>query len=45
VIAAPQALHTLEEKAQVYTRILSGDLLNQNGLEAMLYFYHAGKIQ
>jgi dihydroorotase len=44
VIATDHAPHTLEEKAQVYTKAPSGGPLNQHSLVAMLDFYHAGKI-
>lgn len=44
VIATDHAPHTLEEKAQIYTKAPSGGPLNQHSLVAMLDFYHAGKI-
>lgn len=44
VIATDHAPHTLEEKAQVYTKAPSGGPLNQHSLVAMLDFYHKGKI-
>lgn len=44
VIATDHAPHTLEEKAQSYTKAPSGGPLNQHGLVAMLDLYHAGKI-
>jgi len=44
VIATDHAPHTLEEKAQIYTKAPSGGPLNQHGLVAMLDFHHAGKI-
>ncbi|PZX56695.1 dihydroorotase [Algoriphagus chordae] len=44
VVATDHAPHTLEEKAQVYTKAPSGGPLNQHSLVAMLDFYHQGKI-
>jgi dihydroorotase len=44
VIATDHAPHTLEEKAQIYTKAPSGGPLNQHSLVAMLDFHHAGKI-
>ena len=44
VIATDHAPHTIEEKAQVYTKAPSGGPLNQHSLVAMLDFYHQGKI-
>ncbi len=44
VIATDHAPHTLEEKAQTYTKAPSGGPLNQHSLVAMLDFYHQGKI-
>ncbi|MBN3520553.1 dihydroorotase [Algoriphagus lutimaris] len=44
VIATDHAPHTLEEKAQLYTKAPSGGPLNQHSLVAMLDFYHQGKI-
>ncbi|SIN94757.1 dihydroorotase [Algoriphagus halophilus] len=44
VIATDHAPHTLEEKAQPYTKAPSGGPLNQHSLVAMLDFYHEGKI-
>lgn len=44
VIATDHAPHTLEEKAQPYTKAPSGGPLNQHSLVAMLDFYHQGKI-
>ncbi|TFV92155.1 dihydroorotase [Algoriphagus kandeliae] len=44
VIATDHAPHTLEEKAQVYTKAPSGGPLIQHSLVAMLDFYHQGKI-
>lgn len=44
VIATDHAPHTLEEKAQLYTKAPSGGPLNQHNLVAMLDFYHQGKI-
>lgn len=44
VIATDHAPHTLDEKAQVYTKAPSGGPLNQHNLVAMLDFYHQGKI-
>ena len=44
VIATDHAPHTLEEKAQVYTKAPSGGPLVQHALPAMLEFYHQGRI-
>ncbi|WP_425637271.1 dihydroorotase [Algoriphagus yeomjeoni] len=44
VVATDHAPHTIEEKAQVYTKAPSGGPLNQHSLVAMLDFYHQGKI-
>ncbi|MEP0711720.1 dihydroorotase [Algoriphagus sp.] len=44
VVATDHAPHTLEEKAQNYTKAPSGGPLNQHSLVAMLDFYHQGKI-
>ncbi len=44
VVATDHAPHTLEEKAQIYTKAPSGGPLNQHSLVAMLDFYHQGKI-
>lgn len=44
VVATDHAPHTLEEKANVYTKAPSGGPLNQHSLVAMLDFYHQGKI-
>lgn len=44
VIATDHAPHTLEEKAQPYTKAPSGGPLNQHSLVAMLDFFHQGKI-
>jgi dihydroorotase len=43
-VATDHAPHTIEEKAQVYTKAPSGGPLNQHSLVAMLDFYHQGKI-
>lgn len=44
VIATDHAPHTLEEKQQPYLNAPSGGPLIQHSLQAMLDFYHAGKI-
>lgn len=44
IIATDHAPHTLEEKQQVYTKAPSGGPLVQHSLQAMLEFYHQGKI-
>ncbi|MDX5340125.1 MAG: dihydroorotase [Cyclobacteriaceae bacterium] len=44
VIATDHAPHTLEEKAQSYTKAPSGGPLIQHSLVAMLEFYHQGRI-
>ncbi|PZX60242.1 dihydroorotase [Algoriphagus ratkowskyi] len=44
VVATDHAPHTIEEKAQTYTKAPSGGPLNQHSLVAMLDFYHQGKI-
>ncbi|MEI6595251.1 MAG: dihydroorotase [Bacteroidota bacterium] len=44
VIATDHAPHTLEEKNQTYLKAPSGGPLIQHSLNAMLEFYHQGKI-
>lgn len=44
VIATDHAPHTIEEKQQPYLNAPSGGPLIQHSLQAMLDFYHAGKI-
>lgn len=44
IIATDHAPHTIEEKQQVYTKAPSGGPLIQHSLQAMLEFYHQGKI-
>jgi dihydroorotase len=44
VIATDHAPHTLEEKNQTYFKAPSGGPLVQHSLNAMLEFYHQGKI-
>ncbi|MCW3083374.1 MAG: amidohydrolase [Bacteroidetes bacterium] len=44
VIATDHAPHTLEEKGQTYFKAPSGGPLVQHSLNAMLEFYHQGKI-
>lgn len=44
VIATDHAPHTLEEKQNLYTKAPSGGPLIQHTLNAMLDFYHQGKI-
>jgi dihydroorotase len=44
VIATDHAPHTLEEKSQTYFKAPSGGPLVQHSLNAMLEFYHQGKI-
>jgi dihydroorotase len=44
VIATDHAPHTIEEKKQPYLNAPSGGPLIQHSLQAMLDFYHAGKI-
>ncbi|MFD2822845.1 dihydroorotase [Lacinutrix iliipiscaria] len=44
VIATDHAPHTLEEKANVYTKAPSGGPLVQHALPALLEMYHQGKI-
>lgn len=44
VIATDHAPHTLEEKQNPYTKAPSGGPLIQHTLNAMLDFYHSGKI-
>jgi len=44
VIATDHAPHTLEEKNQTYLKTPSGGPLIQHSLNAMLEFYHQGKI-
>jgi dihydroorotase len=44
VLATDHAPHTLEEKAQVYTKAPSGGPLVQHAIPALLEYYHQGKI-
>lgn len=44
VIATDHAPHTLDEKSQTYFKAPSGGPLVQHSLNAMLEFYHQGKI-
>lgn len=44
VIATDHAPHTIEEKNGIYTSAMSGGPLVQHSLQAMLEFYHKGKI-
>jgi dihydroorotase len=44
VIATDHAPHTLEEKDNTYFKAPSGGPLVQHSLQAMLEFYHQGKI-
>ncbi|MBL0105038.1 MAG: dihydroorotase [Bacteroidetes bacterium] len=44
VLATDHAPHTLEEKAQTYFKAPSGGPLIQHALQAIMEFYHAGKI-
>ncbi len=44
VIATDHAPHTLEEKANLYTKAPSGGPLVQHSMQAMIEMYHQGKI-
>ncbi|MBX7203976.1 MAG: dihydroorotase [Bacteroidia bacterium] len=44
VIATDHAPHTLEEKANLYTKAPSGGPLVQHSMQAMIELYHRGKI-
>lgn len=44
VLATDHAPHTLEEKAQVYTKAPSGGPLVQHAIPALLEYYHQGRI-
>src|SRR5690554_3910348 len=44
VIATDHAPHTIEEKAKSYSQAPSGGPLVQHALQALLYFYHQGKM-
>ena len=44
IVATDHAPHLLEEKTGLYTQSMSGGPLIQHSLQAMLEFYHQGKI-